>query len=123
MCDTGLHGFEDKVDTGVVFGLLLSGGLVTGTSSHVQTVENRLTNTYGHTQEGRALRNTGDSILSVVSALAWTPSGIPVQYVLSLLVRRQQVRKNNNPGHGSVLNVFPATTSEPSTPVLSALGP
>lgn len=57
------------------------------------------------------------------SALTWAPSGIPGQYISSSPGKRSQVSKKKNSRPGSVLNVFSATTSEPQTSVLSALGP
>lgn len=67
----------------------------------------------------------GTLLIPCFSALTWAPSGIPGQYISSLPGKRSQVskKKKKNSRPGSVLNVFPATTSEPQTSVLSALRP
>lgn len=66
----------------------------------------------------------GDSTLSILLSSDLSPFRDSMQYTSSLPGKRAQAsKKKNNSWPGSVLNVFPTTTSQPQTSVPSALGP
>lgn len=60
-----------------------------GASSWAQRVENRLMSTYGHVQDGRATRDTGDSIPSMLLSSDLSP--FRDSRAVHLLFARQEV--------------------------------